>query len=184
MNTLDSLLIPLSDAGCLNGRQVDSFVETLGARYRFWRDEDGQRHVFSVYPADAAPDYPDAIAVVTRRTPAASIAMWAGQPGEDAHRAAQRLKGDEIHIHVFGARPAPALHRLLQKAQQAKAEATSTSHLNAQQRMMEHPAFAITGHVRDGSGSAAGLPVVVASHQNLPVPGYACPPLCQSRRAA
>ncbi|MGQ3675029.1 hypothetical protein ACT6QH_05980 [Xanthobacter sp. TB0139] len=164
MNTLDSLLIPLSDAGCLNGRQVDSFAETLGARYRFWRDEDGQRHVFSVYPADAAPDYPEAIAIVTRRTPAGSIAMWAGQPGEDAQHAARRLEGDEIHIHVFGARPAPALRRLLQKATQVKSEAPAAEHLKA-----EH---------------TAALPAVIASHHNLPVPGYACVPPYQGRRAA
>lgn len=98
MNATDSLLIPLSDAGCLSGLKHGA----LGARYRFWRDTDGVRHVFSVYPADAAPDYPDAVAIVARRTPAGSIAMWVGPSGEPARQAAQRLDADEIHIHVLG----------------------------------------------------------------------------------
>ncbi|MFS8036408.1 hypothetical protein ACI7BZ_05475 [Xanthobacter sp. AM11] len=109
MNVTDSLLIPLFDAGSLTGLRHGG----LGARYRFWRDEDGARHVFSVYPADAAPEYPDAIAVVTRRTPAGPIAMWAGPTGEAARAAAARLNGEDIHIHVLGDEPAPALRRLL-----------------------------------------------------------------------
>lgn len=110
MNATDSLLIPLLDAGGLNGLKPGA----LGARYRFWRDEDGVRHVFSVYAADAAPDYPDALAVVARRTPAGSIAMWAGRP-RDALGAAARLHAEEIHIHVLGEDPAPALRRLLER---------------------------------------------------------------------
>ncbi|MGR7994139.1 MULTISPECIES: hypothetical protein [unclassified Xanthobacter] len=98
MNATDSLLTPLSDAGCLSGLKHGA----LGARYRFWRDTDGTRHVFSVYPADAAPDYPDAVAIVARRTPAGSIAMWVGPAGEVARQAAQRLDAEEIHIHVLG----------------------------------------------------------------------------------
>lgn len=109
MNATDSLLLPLADAGRLNGLSNGA----LGARYRFWRDADGVRHVFSVYPADQAPDYPDAIALVTRRTPAGPIAMWAGRPGADARRMAERLDAEEIHIHVFGDAPAPALRGLI-----------------------------------------------------------------------
>lgn len=109
MNATDSLLTPLTDAGCLTGLKHGA----LGARYRFWRDGDGVRHVFSVYPAEEAPDYPDALAIVARRTPAGSMAMWVGPSGEDARRMAQRLDADEIHIHVFGEEPAPALRRLL-----------------------------------------------------------------------
>ncbi len=112
MNTADSILIPLADAGCLNGQQARAF----GARYRFWRDEDGMRHVFSVYGPDDAPSYPDAIAVVARRTPAGSIAMWAGPTGPAAEEATRRLDGDEIHIHVFGNQPAPALRRLMERS--------------------------------------------------------------------
>jgi len=63
MNATDSLLIPLTDAGCLSGLKHGA----LGARYRFWRDGDGVRHVFSVYPAVSAPDYPDALAIVDLR---------------------------------------------------------------------------------------------------------------------
>lgn len=110
MNATDSLLIPLVDAGGLNGLRHDA----LGARYRFWRDEDGVRHVFSVYPVQDAPDYPDALAIVARRTPAGSIAMWAGPAGA-ASTAALRLRGDEIHIHVFGEADAPALRRLMSR---------------------------------------------------------------------
>lgn len=110
MNATDSLLVPLVDAGGLNGLKHDA----LGARYRFWRDEDGVRHVFSVYPPEAAPDYPDALAVVARRTPAGSIAMWAG-PAGNARTAALRTRGDEIHIHVFGEENAPALRRLMSR---------------------------------------------------------------------
>lgn len=110
MNATDSLLVPLVDAGGLNGLKHGA----LGARYRFWRDEDGVRHVFSVYPAGAAPDYPDALAIVARRTPAGSIAMWAGPAGEAAQAAAVRLRAEEVHIHVFGEEEAaPALRRLL-----------------------------------------------------------------------
>ncbi len=111
MNATDSLLIPLSDAGSLSGLKHGA----LGARYRFWRDENGVRHVFSVYPADAAPDYPDAIAVVARRTPACSIALWAGAPGEAARYAAERYQAEEIHIHVFGETPPETLKRLLSR---------------------------------------------------------------------
>ena len=110
MNATDSLLVPLVDAGNLNGLK-----HGLGSRYRFWRDESGVRHVFSVYPADAAPDYPDALAVVTRRTPAGAIAMWAGPAGEAARNAALRTHGDEIHIHVFGEEGAPTLRRLMDR---------------------------------------------------------------------
>ncbi|MFG1416205.1 hypothetical protein V5F38_03740 [Xanthobacter sp. V0B-10] len=109
MNATDSLLIPLTDAGCLTGLKHG----VLGARYRFWRDGDGVRHVFSVYPVDAAPDYPDAVAIVARRTPAGSLAMWAGPSGAEARRMAERLDADEIHIHVLGEEPAPGLRRLL-----------------------------------------------------------------------
>ena len=109
MNATDSLLLPLADAGRLNGLTHGA----LGSRYRFWRDGDGVRHVFSVYPADEAPEYPDAIALVTRRTPAGPIAMWAGRPGAEARSMAERLAAEEIHIHVFGEEAAPALRRLL-----------------------------------------------------------------------
>lgn len=112
MNATDSLLISLVDAGCLSGLTHGA----LGARYRFWRDESGVRHVFSVYPADAAPDYPDALAIVARRTPAGSIAMWVGRAGEEARRAALRLDADEIHIHVFGEEPAGSLRGLLERS--------------------------------------------------------------------
>lgn len=109
MNATDSLLVPFSDAGRLNGLADGA----LGARYRFWRDETGQRHVFSVYPADAAPDYPDALAIVARRTPAGPIAMWVGPAGDPARRASQRLQGDEIHIHVLGDAPPASLAGLM-----------------------------------------------------------------------
>lgn len=98
MNTTDSLLVPLSDAGRLSGLSDDA----LGARYRFWRDQDGVRHVFSVYPAADAPAYADALAIAVRRTPAGAIAVWAGVPGEAAREAARRNLAEEIHIHVFG----------------------------------------------------------------------------------
>lgn len=119
MNATDSLLVPLVDAGGLNGLKHAA----LGARYRFWRDEDGVRHVFSVYRPDAAPDYPDALAVVSRRTPAGSIAMWAG-PASNARTAALRMRGDEIHIHVFGEENAPALRRLMDRNAMDRGEAS------------------------------------------------------------
>ncbi len=105
MNATDSLLIPLFDAGRLSGLTDGA----LGARYRFWRDQDGLRHVFSVYPAADAPDYPEALAIAVRRTPAGSIALWAGLPGEAAKRAAHRYQAEEIHIHVFGDAPPDSL---------------------------------------------------------------------------
>lgn len=109
MNARDSLFVSLFDAGGLSGLELGA----LGSRYRFWRDGEGQRHIFSVYPAAAAPDYPDALAVAVRRTPAGPIAMWAGPAGEAASRAARRLDADEVHIHVFGEDPSPSLRRLM-----------------------------------------------------------------------
>lgn len=116
MNATDSILVPLLDAGGLSGLKGDG----LGARYRFWRDADGSKHVFSVYPVALAPDYPDAIAVCVRRTPAGPIAMWAGPAGAAAARAAMRLKAEEIHLHVFGEDPAPGLRRLLEPKTSAR----------------------------------------------------------------
>lgn len=131
MNATDSILLPLADAGCLHGQQA----RALGARYRFWRDEDGLRHVFSVYSPDEAPSYPDAIAVVARRTPAGSIAMWAGPTGPEAEEASRRLDGDEIHIHVFGIQPAPALRRLMERsARPVRAETTTQAAPTCTQR--------------------------------------------------
>lgn len=124
MNATDSLLVPLLDAGGLGGLKHGA----LGARYRFWRDGDGVRHVFSVYAPDRAPDYCDALAVVARRTPAGSIAMWAGPAGEAARIAAERLRADEIHIHVFGDEDAPALRRLMEAPQRPAQRACATIH--------------------------------------------------------
>ncbi|MFG1461685.1 hypothetical protein V5F77_02210 [Xanthobacter sp. DSM 24535] len=110
MNATDSLLIPLFDAGRLSGLTGGP----LGPRFRFWRDENGQRHIFSIYDADAAPDYPDALAIVARRTPAGPIAMWAGPAGEPARRAARRMKAEEVHVHVFGEDVPESLARFLE----------------------------------------------------------------------
>lgn len=109
MNATDSLLVPLVDAGRLSGLKEGP----LGPRFRFWRDADGQRHVFSVYATHEAPDYPDAIAVVARRTPAGPIALWAGPAGEAAREAARRFLAEEIHIHVFGEAPPAGLQPFL-----------------------------------------------------------------------
>ncbi|OYZ99885.1 MAG: hypothetical protein B7X99_06340 [Rhizobiales bacterium 17-65-6] len=97
MNANDSFLVPLIDAGRLSGLTGGP----LGPRFRFWRDQSGKRHVFSVYEPDEAPDYPDALAVVARRTPAGSIAIWAGAAGEAARAAAERFRAEEIHICVL-----------------------------------------------------------------------------------
>ncbi|MEP9376977.1 hypothetical protein ABLE91_09705 [Aquabacter sp. CN5-332] len=109
MNATDSFLVPLVDAGRLSGLKGGP----LGPRFRFWRDQEGRRHVFSVYETEAAPDYPDALAVVTRRTPAGPIAIWAGPTGEPARKAAARFLAEEIHIHVFGEDPPATLRALL-----------------------------------------------------------------------
>ncbi|WP_127088780.1 hypothetical protein [Aquabacter cavernae] len=85
----------------------------LGPRFRFWRDQDGRRHVFSVYETDTAPDYSDALAVVARRTPAGPIALWAGPTGEPARKAAARFMAEEIHIHVMGEDAPDSLQALL-----------------------------------------------------------------------
>ncbi len=50
-----------------------------------------------------------------RRTPAGSIAVWAGKPGEAAVRAAKRNLAEEIHIHVFGEGGADTLRTLLNR---------------------------------------------------------------------
>ncbi|OYX74651.1 MAG: hypothetical protein B7Y95_06185 [Rhizobiales bacterium 32-66-11] len=113
MNATDSLLIPLFDAGRLSGLSGGP----LGPRYRFWRDADGQRHIFSIYDADAVPDYPDALAIVARRTPVGPIAMWAGPAGEPARRAARRMKAEEVHVHVFGEEVPETLARFLRPHQ-------------------------------------------------------------------
>ncbi|MBA4792009.1 MAG: hypothetical protein H2042_20080 [Rhizobiales bacterium] len=69
--------------------------------------------MFSVYETDAAPDYSDALAVVTRRTPAGPIALWAGPTGEPARKAAARFLAEEIHIHVMGEDAPETLKALL-----------------------------------------------------------------------
>ncbi|WP_132030445.1 hypothetical protein [Aquabacter spiritensis] len=109
MNATDSFLVPLSDAGRLSGLKGGP----LGPRFRFWRDQDGRRHVFSVYDPAEAPDYSDALAVVARRTPAGPIALWAGPTGAPARRAAARFLAEEIHVHVFGDDPPETLRALL-----------------------------------------------------------------------
>lgn len=109
MNATDSFLVPLVDAGRLSGLKGGP----LGPRFRFWRDQEGRRHVFSVYEADAAPDYSDALAVVARRTPAGPIALWAGPTGECARRAAARFLAEEIHIHMMGEDAPESLRALL-----------------------------------------------------------------------
>lgn len=109
MNATDSFLVPLVDAGRLSGLKGGP----LGPRFRFWRDQEGRRHVFSVYETEAAPDYPDALAVVARRTPAGPIALWAGPPGAAAREAAARFLAEEIHIYVFGEDRPAALQALL-----------------------------------------------------------------------
>lgn len=108
MKATDSFLVPLVDAGRLSGLKGGP----LGPRFRFWRDPDGKRHVFSVYETDVAPDYPDALAVVARRTPAGPIAIWAGPAGPAAQQAAARFRAEEIHIHVLGEGAPEALVRL------------------------------------------------------------------------
>ncbi len=109
MNATDSFLVPLVDAGRLSGLKSGP----LGPRFRFWRDQDGRRHVFSVYETDAAPDYSDALAVVARRTPAGPIALWAGPTGEAARAAAARFLAEEIHIHVMGEDAPESLRALM-----------------------------------------------------------------------
>ena len=118
MNATDSFLVPLSDAGRLSGLKGGP----LGPRFRFWRDQDGRRHVFSVYDPQSAPDYTDALAVVARRTPAGPIAIWAGPTGESARRAAARFQAEEIHVYVFGEGAPSALRALLTPPSPRQAE--------------------------------------------------------------
>jgi hypothetical protein len=71
----------------------------LGERMHAWRGASGQRYVVSVYPADAAPDYEDAVVLyIARASDSRRILRIVddhdcvfGEPGD----------ADEIHVHLM-----------------------------------------------------------------------------------
>ncbi|MFK8252869.1 hypothetical protein [Ancylobacter terrae] len=73
----------------------------LSGRFRLWRGKDGQRHVYSVYHLDDAPDYPAAVALAVRRMEDRRVVVWAGPAGAGARRAAERAGADEIHLRIL-----------------------------------------------------------------------------------
>lgn len=73
----------------------------LARRFRLWRGPDGRRQVYSVYAAEDAPDYPDAVAVAVRRTGSQCIALWSGPAGARARAAARAAGAQEIHLRII-----------------------------------------------------------------------------------
>lgn len=73
----------------------------LARRFRLWRGPDGRRQVFSVYAADEAPDYPDAVAIAVRMEGTRRVAVWTGPAGAKARTAALAADAQEIHLRIL-----------------------------------------------------------------------------------
>lgn len=73
----------------------------LAGRFRLWRAPDGQRRVFSVYPAEDAPDYPGAVALAVRDVRGRRIVLWSGPAGACARAAAAAAGAQEIHLRIL-----------------------------------------------------------------------------------
>ncbi|MDF2620942.1 MAG: hypothetical protein K0S00_3601 [Xanthobacteraceae bacterium] len=73
----------------------------LARRFRLWRGPDGRRQVFSVYAADEAPDYPDAVAIAVRMEGTRRIPVWTGPAGAKARTAALATGAQEIHLRIL-----------------------------------------------------------------------------------
>lgn len=86
----------LTDAGPLSAAD-----ELLARRFRLWRGSDGRRQVFSVYAADDAPDYPDAVAMVVRTEGGRRVPLWTGPAGAKARAAARAVGAQEIHLRIL-----------------------------------------------------------------------------------
>lgn len=85
----------LEDAGPLSASGL------LARRFRLWRGTDGRRQVFSVYAAEDAPDYPDAVAIAVRMEGTRRVPVWSGPAGAKARTAALANGAQEIHLRVL-----------------------------------------------------------------------------------
>lgn len=81
----------------------------LARRFRLWRGPDGRRQVFSVYAADEAPDYPDAMAMAVRMEGTRRIPVWTGPAGAKARSAALANGAQEIHLRIVSGPESGAL---------------------------------------------------------------------------
>ncbi|MBB3770899.1 hypothetical protein FHS55_001494 [Angulomicrobium tetraedrale] len=86
----------LTDEGPLSA--ADS---PLARRFRLWRGPDGRRQVFSVYAAEDAPDYPDAVAIAVRHVGGRRVPLWTGPAGIKARVAARAVGAQEIHLRIL-----------------------------------------------------------------------------------
>ncbi|HSI41944.1 MAG TPA: hypothetical protein VLA00_15480 [Xanthobacteraceae bacterium] len=53
-----------------------------------------------MYATDAAPDYPDAVALVVRQLDGRRVAVWSGPAGAPARAAARAAGAQEIHLRI------------------------------------------------------------------------------------
>ncbi len=90
-----------------NGRPLSEPLDSvapagLEGRFHAWRGRSGKRYVVSVYPADAAPDYAEAVVIAVRRRGASRVILEAAavEPGGAAGRFS-RAGADELHFHLM-----------------------------------------------------------------------------------
>jgi hypothetical protein len=93
---LEKAMNQLQDEGPLSAADT-----LLARRFHLWRDGNGRRQVFSVYPVDDAPAYPDAVAIAVRRSSGRCTPVWSGPTGAKARAAAYAAGADEIHLRVL-----------------------------------------------------------------------------------
>ncbi|MCS0495233.1 hypothetical protein [Ancylobacter mangrovi] len=86
----------LTDDGPL--RAADTL---LARRFRLWRGPDGRRQVYSVYPVEDAPDYPDAVAMAVRSENGRCVPLWSGPAGAKARLMARVMGAQEIHLRIL-----------------------------------------------------------------------------------
>lgn len=98
-----------SDSFLDDGPLAAATDAALAGRFRLWRAPDGQRRVFSVYPAHEAPDYPGAVALAVRDVRGRRIVMWSGPAGACARAAAAASGAQEIHLRILPETPSGPL---------------------------------------------------------------------------
>lgn len=95
------MMMTLNDSLLDDGPLAAAADTALARRFRLWRGPDGRRQVFSVYSADEAPDYPQAVALAVRQVHGRRIVMWTGPAGATARAAARAAGAQEIHLRIL-----------------------------------------------------------------------------------
>ncbi len=95
------LMMMYSDSLLDDGPLAAAPDAALARRFRLWRAPDGRRQVYSVYPAQEAPDYPGAVALAVRDVRGRRVVMWSGPAGASARAAAAAAGAEEIHLRIL-----------------------------------------------------------------------------------